>query len=72
MLVTEMCIPEFSTKDFAFFRGLSQSATLIRPSVEPSVFVKSLYIHTKLPFSTCTVPQITTQVLHMLVSEMGH
>ena len=48
------------------FRILLQAAALIRPSVEPSVFVKRPHIHRK---STCTVLQIMSQALHMPVSK---
>ena len=41
-----MCMPEFYIFDK---RGLLQAAAFIRPSVEPSVFVKSLHIHCFLP-----------------------
>ena len=37
----------FSTKDLLTTRGLLQAAALIRPSVQLSVFVKSLHIHRK-------------------------
>ena len=54
------------------FKGLLQAAAFIRPSVEPSVFMKSLYIHRKSLFSSYTVLQMTSRASHMIVSEMDH
>ena len=59
MILTQMCMPDT-------FRDSLQAAALIRPSVEPSVFVKSLR---NLLFSTCTALQMTSQVFHVIVSE---
>ena len=52
------------------FRGSLQAAAFIRPSVEPSVFVKSLHICRKSLFSTCTVLLMVSQASHVIVSEM--
>lgn len=65
-----MCMPE-NIFVMLTFRGLLQAAALLRFSVEPSVFVKSLHIRRELLFSTCTQNDVTS-IAHDIVSEMGH
>ena len=69
-LTLDSALPQASSE--YTFRGLLQAAIFIRPSFEPSVIVKSLYICRKSLFSSYTVLQMTSRASHVIVSEMGH